>query len=113
MSWQSWAANELNQVATYPSPYVNVHKGNMNTMGGSIGLTCLLKRENLAIELNVVSVCITMEELSLSVEISKTFGFFQLLDHAKKMISKFETKSTIKFSCYKADKDFGNHGIYY
>ena len=113
MSWQSWAANELNQVATYPSPYVNVHKGNMNTMGGSIGLTCLLKRKNLVRELNVVSVCITMEELSLSVEISKTFGYSQLLDHAKKMISKFETKSTIKFSCYKANKDFGNHGIYY
>ena len=57
MSWQSWAANELNQVATYPSPYVNVHKGN-DYYGGSIGLTCLLKRENLAIELNVVFVCI-------------------------------------------------------
>ena len=27
MSWQSWAANELNQAATYPSPYANVHKG--------------------------------------------------------------------------------------
>ena len=67
MSWQSWAANELNQVATYPSPYVNVHNGN-DYYGGSIGLTCLLKRENLAIQLNVVSVCITMEELSLSVE---------------------------------------------
>ena len=52
-------------------------------MGGSIGLTCLLKRENLAIELNVVSVCITMEELSLSVEISKTFGYFQLLDQRR------------------------------
>ncbi|PFX27345.1 hypothetical protein AWC38_SpisGene7968 [Stylophora pistillata] len=38
MSWQSWAANELNQAATYPSPYANVHKGNMNTMGGSIGM---------------------------------------------------------------------------
>ena len=37
MSWQSWAANELNQTATYPSPYANVHKGNMSTMGGSIG----------------------------------------------------------------------------
>lgn len=37
MSWQSWAANELNQAATYPSPYANVHKGNMVTMGGSIG----------------------------------------------------------------------------
>ena len=37
MSWQSWACNELNQAATYPSPYANVHKGNMSTMGGSIG----------------------------------------------------------------------------
>lgn len=53
------------------------------------------------------------EESSLSVQISETFGYVQSLDHAEKMISKFETKSTIKFSCYKADKDFGNHGIYY
>ena len=53
------------------------------------------------------------EESSLSVEISETFGYVQSLDHAEKMISKFETKSTEKFSFYKADKDFGNHGIYY
>lgn len=53
------------------------------------------------------------EESSLSVEISVTFGYVQSLDYAEKMISKFETKSTVKFSCYKADKDFGNHGIYY
>ena len=53
------------------------------------------------------------EESSLSVEISETFGYVQSLDHAEKMISKFETKSTEKFSCYKADKDFGNHGLYY
>ena len=33
----SWAANKLNQGATYPSPYANVHKGNVDTMGGSIG----------------------------------------------------------------------------
>lgn len=39
MSWQSWAANELNQAAKYPSPYANVHKGNMCTMGGSIGFS--------------------------------------------------------------------------
>ena len=38
MSWQTWAANELNQAATYPSPYANVHKGNMGTLGGSIGV---------------------------------------------------------------------------
>jgi hypothetical protein len=37
MSWQSWACNEVNQAATYPSPYANVHKGNMCSMGGSIG----------------------------------------------------------------------------
>ena len=37
MSWQNWACNEVNNAATYPSPYANVHKGNMCTMGGSIG----------------------------------------------------------------------------
>ena len=26
MSWQSWANNELNQAATYPSPYATVSK---------------------------------------------------------------------------------------
>ena len=26
-SRQSWVKNELNQAATYPSPYANVHKG--------------------------------------------------------------------------------------
>ena len=36
MSWQSWACNEVNQAATYPSPYANVHKGNLRTMDGSI-----------------------------------------------------------------------------
>ena len=37
MSWQNWGCNEVNNAATYPSPYANVHKGNMCTMGGSIG----------------------------------------------------------------------------
>lgn len=37
MCWQSWANNELNQAATYLSPYANVHKGSLCTMGGSIG----------------------------------------------------------------------------
>ena len=37
MSWQSWANNEVNQAATQPSPYANVSKTNMTTMGGSIG----------------------------------------------------------------------------
>jgi hypothetical protein len=39
MAWQSWANNELNQAATCPSPYANVSKGNIATMGGSIGST--------------------------------------------------------------------------
>lgn len=38
MSWQSWAASELNKAATYPSSNANVHKGNMNTKGGSFGM---------------------------------------------------------------------------
>ena len=37
MSWQSWACNKVNQAATYPSPYGNVSKANMCTMGGTIG----------------------------------------------------------------------------
>jgi hypothetical protein len=36
-SWQSWANNELNQAATYPSPYANVHHGEFSRMGGTIG----------------------------------------------------------------------------
>lgn len=36
-SWQSWANNELNQAATYPSPYANVHHGEQSKMNGSIG----------------------------------------------------------------------------
>ena len=77
-------------------------------------MSCLFKRENLAGELNVVSM-FTMEEAkeSFSVEISETFGYVQSLDHAKKMISKYETTNILKFSSYKADKDFGNHGVYY
>ena len=37
MSWQNWGYNEVNNTATHPSPYANVHKGNMCIMGGSIG----------------------------------------------------------------------------
>lgn len=38
-SWQSWASNELNQAATYPYPYANVHKADLNKIGKSISLT--------------------------------------------------------------------------
>jgi len=37
IGWQSWACNELNQAATYPSPFANVSKANMRTLSGSIG----------------------------------------------------------------------------
>ena len=36
-SWQSWANGELNQAASYPSPYAFVHKGSLGKMGGFIG----------------------------------------------------------------------------
>ena len=38
-SLQSWANNELNQAATYPSPYANVHKGDICKLGQSIGFS--------------------------------------------------------------------------
>ena len=36
-SWQNWANNELNQAATYPSPYANIHHGELSHMSGTIG----------------------------------------------------------------------------
>jgi len=42
MSWQSWASNEDNQVATHPSPYTNVSKekhGNNGRFGFGDGDT--------------------------------------------------------------------------
>ena len=38
-SWQSWANNELNQAATYLSPYAKVHKGDIGKIGQSIGFS--------------------------------------------------------------------------
>lgn len=35
-SWQSWASNELNQAAAYPSLYANVHKADLHKIGKSI-----------------------------------------------------------------------------
>ncbi|XP_066914204.1 uncharacterized protein [Clytia hemisphaerica] len=37
-SWQCWAANVLPSSATYPSPYANVHKSQLDFIGGAIGL---------------------------------------------------------------------------
>ena len=36
-SWQIWANKVLSASATYPSPYVNVHKAGLCFIGGSIG----------------------------------------------------------------------------
>ena len=36
-AWQTWAANEVNQAATYPSPYGNVCQATMSQVNGSLG----------------------------------------------------------------------------
>ena len=36
-AWQTWAANEVNQAATYPSPYGNVSQSTMSQANGSLG----------------------------------------------------------------------------
>ena len=47
---------------------------------------------------------------SFSEETFQPLGYVPSLDHAEKLISSFEAKNTVKFSCYKADKNFGNDG---
>ena len=44
-SWQTWAANEVNQAATYPSPYANVSTVTTSQVNGFIGTddTCTWK----------------------------------------------------------------------
>ena len=37
-SSQSWANNDINQASTYPSPYANVHKGELCKIGGVGGI---------------------------------------------------------------------------
>ena len=39
------------------------------------------------------------------------FGYITSVDEAYKLIAEFETGSTTKFSCFKADKGFGNTGM--
>jgi hypothetical protein len=47
---------------------------------------------------------------SLAEAIAETFSYVPSLDQAERLISSFETKNTVKFSCYKADKNFGREG---
>ena len=37
-------------------------------------------------------------------------GYVSSVDQAVKLISSFEKKNTVKFSCYKDNGNFGNHG---
>ena len=39
-------------------------------------------------------------------------GYVNSVDEAYKLIAEFETGLTTKFSCFKADKCFGNTGMY-
>ena len=47
-------------------------------------------------------------DTSFSEETFPPLGYVPSLGHAEKLISSFEAKNTVKFSCYKADKNFGN-----
>ena len=40
------------------------------------------------------------------------FGYVNSVDEAYKLIAEFETGSTTKFSCFNADKGFGNTGMH-
>ena len=43
-------------------------------------------------------------------EMSESSCHVSNLEQAEKLILSFEAKNTVKFSCYKADKNFGNDG---
>ena len=45
-------------------------------------------------------------------KIAENFGYVSSVQEAYKLIAEFEKRSTIKFSCVKVDKDFGNIGVY-
>ena len=40
-------------------------------------------------------------------KIAENFGYVSSVQEAYKLTAEFETRSTIKFSCFKVDKDFG------
>ena len=45
-------------------------------------------------------------------KITENFGYVSSVQEAYKLFAEAETRSTIKFSCFKVDKDFGNIGVY-
>ena len=38
------------------------------------------------------------------------YGFVESAEDAQKLITAYETEHTVKFACFKADKDFGKKG---
>ena len=50
------------------------------------------------------------EDSAFYEEMSESSCHVSTLEQAEKLISSFEAKNTVKFSCYKADKYFGNDG---
>lgn len=53
---------------------------------------------------------VKVKDPSLAEAIAETFSYVPSLDQAERLISSFETKNTVKLSCYKADKNFGREG---
>ena len=45
-------------------------------------------------------------------KIAENFGYVSSVQEAYEPIAEFETRLTIKFSCFNVDKDFGNIGVY-
>ena len=45
-------------------------------------------------------------------KISDNFGYVFSVGDAYKLLADFKTRTTTKFSCFKADKGFGNIGKY-
>ena len=45
-------------------------------------------------------------------KITDNLGYVFSVEDAYRLIADFETKTTTKFSCFKADKSFGNIGKY-
>lgn len=43
-------------------------------------------------------------------KITEKICYVSSMDQAAKLISSFETKNTVKFSCYKGNGNFGYHG---
>ena len=42
--------------------------------------------------------------------VSELFYFVNTVEEAYKLISDYETKHTVKFACYKSEKQFGKTG---